>query len=902
MRSRSVLRKLIQQVSCAASLPEIYRAGLDTLHQSLDVERSALLVFDEHGTLHFAAWQGLSDTYRAAIEQRIPWRPSDAEAAPLTIPDIAESAALADDRELMAAEQVRALAFIPLRFGGRVLGEFVLHYREPHTFTEDEIAAAELIAGQVAFAFEHFRIAGQLEQQLSIEQESRKARDFLAQASRVLATTQNPADTVRKLARILVPRVADWCIVQVVDTHGAIQPVEVAHKDSAKVELAWQLARRWEAPSQDGTAARAVRSGEATLVQRIDRDMLARRASDPEHLRMLESLGLCSGITVPLQARGRILGALTVMSAESGKTYGEDDLAFVGEIASWAALALDNAQLYAQAQETRAMAERARERLQTLAEVHDDLASSLEPDAALRLLARRLVSRVADYCFTYAFDGRSIRRVGLAHRDPSKLPYVEAIAAADPRSLEDEWGVGPVIRTGEATLAAHVEMQAIVSGVRSESQKRALRALGPRSMLLVPLKARGRTVGAMALVADASSSHVFDLDDLELARELASHAALLIDNSRLYTDARTAIHARDDMIAVVSHDLRNPLQSIASAASVLQFEPSRDRRDACVAAIRVATEQMDRLLRDLLDITQIDAGQLFVRRERTDAAFLVSEARMMFQQLARERSLSLECSVASDLPALNVDRGRILQVFSNLLGNALKFVPAGGRIEVSAVEENGRVRFAIADTGPGIDAENLPRVFDRFWRADRRRDRGAGLGLAVAKGIIDAHGGNIGVDSVQGKGSTFWFVLDAEPEAKSDLTKVGNGPILVVDDDAPFREAVVEVLRGSGYEVVSAHDSAEALELLESDTPPSLVILDGMTPLMDGRRLSDVVKDMPQLGSVPVVLSTTFGKVGTDEPGDGAAGYLEKPVRPSQVLGLAAALCQRGDRTRSRLN
>src|SRR5690606_10285541 len=100
----------------------------------------------------FAAWQGLSDTYRAAIEQRIPWRPSDAEAAPLTIPDIAESAALADDRELMAAEQVRALAFIPLRFDGRVLGEFVLHYREPHTFTEDEIAAAELIAGQVAFA------------------------------------------------------------------------------------------------------------------------------------------------------------------------------------------------------------------------------------------------------------------------------------------------------------------------------------------------------------------------------------------------------------------------------------------------------------------------------------------------------------------------------------------------------------------------------------------------------------------------------------------------------------------------------------------------------------------------------------------------------------------------------
>ncbi|HEX7062044.1 MAG TPA: GAF domain-containing protein [Woeseiaceae bacterium] len=902
MRSRTALRKLIQQVSCATSLPDIYRAALDTLHQSLDVERSALLVTDEQDVLHFVAWQGLSDTYRAAMQHRMAWRPYDADAAPVTIADVTEEGAVAEYRELMAQEQIRALGLFPLRFADRVLGKLMLYYSEPHTFSEDEIAALELIASQVAFAVEHFRVSGELEQRLSIEQESRKAREFLAGASRVLATTRNPADTVRKLARILVPRVADWCIVQVVDAQGAIQPVEVAHKDSAKVELAWQLARRWQAPYENGTAARAVKSGEATLVQCIDRDMLARRASDPEHLRMLESLGLCSGITVPLQARGRILGALTVMSAESGNTYGQDDLAFVGEIASWAALALDNAELYAQAQETRAIAERARERLQTLAEVHDDLASSLEPDAALRLFARRLASRVADYCFTYAFDGRSIRRVGLAHRDPAKLAYVEALAAADPPCLEDEWGVGPVIRTGEATLIAKVEMDAIVAGVRSDSQKRALRALGPRSMLLMPLKARGRTVGAIALVADASSSHVFDRDDLELARELASHAALLIDNSRLYSDARTAIRARDDMIAVVSHDLRNPLQSIASAASVLQLEPSRDRHDACVAAIRVATEQMDRLLRDLLDITQIDAGQLFVRRERTEVAFLVSEARMMFQQLARERSLTLECSVANGLPALDVDRGRILQVFSNLLGNALKFVPAGGRIEVTAIEEHGRVRFAIADTGPGIDAANLPRVFDRFWRADRRRDRGAGLGLAVAKGIIEAHGGTIGVDSVRGKGSTFWFVLDAEPEARREQPMAGNGPILVVDDDAPFREAVAEVLRGSGYEVVSAHDSAEALELLASDTPPSLVILDGMTPLMDGRRLSDVVKDMPQLGSVPVVLSTTFGKVGTDDPGDGAAGYLEKPVRPSQVLGLAAALCHRSDRTRTRLN
>jgi signal transduction histidine kinase/CheY-like chemotaxis protein len=682
--------------------------------------------------------------------------------------------------------------------------------------------------------------------------------------------------------------------VQVVDEHGAIRPVEVAHRDSAKVELAWEVARRWPVPSPDGTARRAVTAGQATLVAHVDHEMLARRAVDAEHLRVLESMSIRSGITVPLQARGRILGALTVMSAESGRTYSADDLAFISEMASWAALALDNAQLFQQAEDARALAERARERLQVLAEVHDDLASSLEPDAALKLLARRLVGRIADYCLTYSFDGRAIRRVGLAHRDPSKTAHMEALAAADPPSLEDEWGMGFVIRTGEALLAAQVDVRALAGKLTSESQMAALRALDPRSVLLVPLKARGRTVGGIALVADASSRRTFDHDDLELARELACHAALLIDNSRLYVEARTAIRARDDMIAVVSHDLRNPLQTIASAATVLQLESAPERRDASIASIRVATEQMDRLLRDLLDVTQIDAGQLFVKRERTEVAFLVGEARTMFQQLARERSVRLECIVAPGLPALQVDRGRILQVLSNLLGNALKFVPAGGRIEISASEERGRVRIAVSDSGPGIEPEHLARVFDRFWRADRRRDRGAGLGLAVAKGIVEAHGGTIGVDSRPGEGSTFWFLLDAEPAARLEAARAAAaGPILVIDDDEPFRDAVVEVLRGSGYEVVSAHDSVEALEYLAGKTPPSLVILDGMTPLMDGRLLYDAVRDAPQLESVPVVLSTSFGDVQVDQVIHGAAGYLEKPVRPSQLLGLAAALCQR---------
>jgi CheY-like chemotaxis protein len=272
--------------------------------------------------------------------------------------------------------------------------------------------------------------------------------------------------------------------------------------------------------------------------------------------------------------------------------------------------------------------------------------------------------------------------------------------------------------------------------------------------------------------------------------------------------------------------------------------------------------------------------------------------------LAREKAIRFHCTIATGLPAVHVDRGRILQVLSNLLGNALKFVPSGGRIELSAGMQDGRVRLAVADTGPGIDPDNVSKVFDRFWRADRRKERGAGLGLAVARGIVQAHGGEIGVDSRIGEGSTFYVLLDAVPVLRPGTQSLAShpGPILVVDDDEPFRQEIVEVLRSSGYEVISAGDSREALEYLEGESTPALVILDGMTPLMDGRRLYDAVRGEPRLDSVPLVLSSHISEFQLDESIQGAAGYLEKPVRPSQLLGLAAALCRPASDPNSRLN
>jgi signal transduction histidine kinase len=170
----------------------------------------------------------------------------------------------------------------------------------------------------------------------------------------------------------------------------------------------------------------------------------------------------------------------------------------------------------------------------------------------------------------------------------------------------------------------------------------------------------------------------------------------------------------------------------------------------------------------LLDISQMDAGQFSVTLESVDAGTLIREAHTLFVSVAEEKRIRLECRPAGTV-SIKADQGRIMQVLSNLIGNALKFVPAGGTITIGAEPQGRRVRFSVVDTGICLSAEDQPRVFDRFWRGDRRKDRGAGLGLAVAKGIIEAHDGEIGVDSALGQGCTFYFLLHGEAPAAADF-------------------------------------------------------------------------------------------------------------------------------------
>jgi len=227
-------------------------------------------------------------------------------------------------------------------------------------------------------------------------------------------------------------------------------------------------------------------------------------------------------------------------------------------------------------------------------------------------------------------------------------------------------------------------------------------------------------------------------------------------------DAVRAVRARDDVVAFVAHDLRNPLQSIAMAADVLAtHEDAQCRRTAAV--IERAVDEMERLISDLLDVSRLEAGSLSIKQERVDVNGLVTDALELFAEQARAGRIALAADIPSEIPAVHVDRVRVIQVLSNLLANALKFTPEGGRIEVSAVPVAEGVRITVSDSGSGIPPANLPHIFDRFWQASHASRSGAGLGLAICKGIVEAHGGHIAATSTD-RGACIHVTMPQSPE------------------------------------------------------------------------------------------------------------------------------------------
>ena len=415
---------------------------------------------------------------------------------------------------------------------------------------------------------------------------------------------------------------------------------------------------------------------------------------------------------------------------------------------------------------------RAEEEQRFLAETGALLASSLDYEQTLSTLGQLMVRDLADWCIVdlVESDNRP-RRLKVISARASQAPL-----AAQLEQLQLDRGLPHlaehVLDTRRPFIVERMTPEKIELLAQSDEHLRILRAVDPRLIMGLPLLAHGELLGVLILIS-SDPSRRYKQEDLRMAGALAERAALAIENGRLYQTAVHATRLRDEVLGVVAHDLRNPVAAITMAATALRRRgPEGEPRSLKpVEAIIRTAGRMNRLIGDLLDVSLIEAGQLGIERAPVSTRQLLADAVEAQRPLASSASIEMRIELGDDLPDVWGDQQRLLQVLENLVGNAIKFTPVQGRITVGAARREGEVLFWVADTGGGISPDGLPHVFDRFWQARKGARQGAGLGLPITRGIIEAHGGRIWVESTLGRGSVFFFTVPEPTGAEARPSK-----------------------------------------------------------------------------------------------------------------------------------
>jgi signal transduction histidine kinase len=387
------------------------------------------------------------------------------------------------------------------------------------------------------------------------------------------------------------------------------------------------------------------------------------------------------------------------------------------------------------------------------------LAATLDYEETLASVAKLAVSEFADLCvIDLVDDNGDIRRLRVVARSPHLKWAAEGLSGFVDRSRV--YMTSEAIKTRSPFLTKYLSPDLIKAFAQDNPERlRALHAINPKSMIAVPLVARGNLLGALAFLSSAASP-MFTTEDLQLAEALALRAALSIDNARLYRVARRALRTRDEVLCIVAHDLRSPLNTIVLGAQLLgRIVGDRADSRGSVATIRHSAERMNRMIQDLLDVARIEAGQLGIDPCRVQTRELILDAVEAHKPMVAATALELQIEVAHDVPDIWADRNRLLQVFDNLIGNAIKFTAPVGCITIGASSKADQLEFWVADTGVGIDSDGLSHVFDRFWQKRKGERHSAGLGLPIARGIVEAHGGRIWVESAWGAGAAFFFTI-----------------------------------------------------------------------------------------------------------------------------------------------
>jgi PAS domain S-box-containing protein len=405
---------------------------------------------------------------------------------------------------------------------------------------------------------------------------------------------------------------------------------------------------------------------------------------------------------------------------------------------------------------------------QFLLEVSRASSGSMDIDTILRSLVSLVVPRHADYCAMYLMAPQgNLEKAAFARAPANGEGDVAHLLRVYGTNKKANPMIAEVARSGEPLIVPRVSDADLARLVRGGRHHLLLRKLGLRSIMALPLRGRERVLGVICYMRTATDKP-FEGHRVALAREMAERVALALDNADLLKRAREATRIRDEVLRVVAHDLRNPLNTISLTSDFLHEKLAGPHSESWLSKLDIiirSVAQANRLIEDLLDVARMETGTLSIEPIPTSVRQLVSDVVQTHQPLAEAKRISLRASVGADAAIVLADPARVVQVFSNLIGNAIKFCPEETEIVLEAAQHNGRVRFSIRDQGKGIAEPDQEHLFDPFWQA-RKGKGGVGLGLPIAKAIVQAHGGRMWLDSKLGRGSTFFFTL---PLAREEM-------------------------------------------------------------------------------------------------------------------------------------
>jgi PAS domain S-box-containing protein len=627
-----------------------------------------------------------------------------------------------------------------------------------------------------------------------------------------------------------------------------------------------------------------------------------------------EQEGVASMLALPLGAGGALAGTL-VFYYRSRHAFDDVELHTARALANLAAAAIATAGLYGEQQRMREEAERANRTAAFLAEVSATLASSLDYEATLRMVATLAVPHIADWCAVdIVGEHDEIQRVTVAHVDPGKIELARTLHERYPEDPNSRYGVPYVIHTGRPQLASSVTPAMIRDAARDDEHHSLLTALSISSYMCVPLVAHGTTLGALTFVA-TETSRPFGDADLQLAQDVAYRAALAVANARAYRQANAANRAKDEFLAMLSHELRTPLNAVLGWTRMLRASAvSAARVPRALEIIERNAEAQSRLVEDLLDLSRVITGNFRLDVKPVHLLSAVDAAIETIQPAAAAKDIAVKVVVESRSDLVIGDAARLQQVIWNLLANAVKFTPTGGRITVSLRHTDSQIEVEVADTGEGIVASVLPYVFDRFRQGDSgttRSHSGLGLGLAIVRHIAEMHGGRVEVASAgRGRGTTFRLKLPAmavesggAPTVQDkSVVDAGAGPqlagvhALIVDDDPDARELLSELLQGRGAAVTAASSVAEGLAAIDRH-PPDIIVSDLAMPYEDGFDLIRRLRARPPEsgGKVPAIALTAYARAQDSERSlsSGFQAHLTKPVDTAKLFSTVERLARK---------